>query len=116
MIKFIQSVFLFCLIVIVAGCASNQDQITRIPPPDDFNPIFLKYKDLPGQKVMTIAVDPTGEWSFGYDFNKDTLEEAAVNAATYCDQSRDKFKVVSKARLFAVNDEIVYYDNVINKK
>jgi hypothetical protein len=114
--KFIQSVFLFCLIVIIAGCASNQGQMARIPPPSDFDPIFMRYKDLPGQKVMTIAVDPTGEWSFGYDFNKDTLEEAAVNAATYCDQSRNKYKVISKARLFAVNDEIVYYNDALSKK
>ena len=65
---------------------------------------------MPGQKVMVVAVDPTGEWSFGYDDNRATLEEAAKNAATKCDKEREERKVFTKAKLFAVNNEIVYYN------
>jgi hypothetical protein len=74
------------------------------------NPVFLRYKELPGQKVMTVAVDPTGQWAFGYDHSRATLEEAAQTAAVKCDAAREKHKVFTRAKLFAVNDEIVYYN------
>ena len=97
------------LLLTVYGCASGTYE-SRLAPPDAFNPTFLKYKELPGQKVMVIAVDPTGQWAYVYDYNSATLEEAAKNAATKCDKEREKHEVFAKAKLFAVNDEIVYYN------
>jgi len=100
---------LSALLSTVFGCASGTYE-TRLPPPNAFNPTFIKYKELPGQKVMVVAVDQTGQWACGFDHSRATLEEAARNAATKCDIGRKKNQVLSKAKLFAVNDEIVYYN------
>jgi len=105
----IKIALLSALLSTVFGCATGTYE-TRLRPPDAFNPIFLKYKELPGQKVMVVAVDISGQWAFGYDVNRGTLEEAAQNAAVKCDKARKKLQVFAKAKLFAVNDEIVYYN------
>lgn len=107
---FIKATLLFALLTTVFGCASGTYE-TRRAPPDTFNSIFMQYKELPGQKVMMVAVDPSGVWAFGYDFNKATVEEAAQNATIKCDKSREKYSVFTKASPFAINDEIVYYKN-----
>jgi hypothetical protein len=94
------------------GCSTMTDERyeTRLQPPESFNPIFLRYKEQPENKVIVVAVDPGGHWAFGYDHSRDTLQEAAENAALKCDKARKKHKVYSKAKLFAVNNEVVYYD------
>jgi len=108
---FIKLAVLSALLSVVYGCASSGDKFeTRTPPPDALNPVFMRYKELPGEKVFVVAVDPTGQWAFGYDSNRETLEEAAVNAAVKCDEARKKHRVFTKAQLFAVNDEVVYYN------
>lgn len=105
--------FIFAVILsAVCGCATSGvegEYETRLMPPQDLNPIFMKYKELPGNKVFVVAVDPTGQWAFGYDHSRATLEEAAQNAAIKCDRAREKHQVFSKAKLFAVNDDVVYY-------
>lgn len=106
---FIKFTLLSAVLATLFGCASGTYE-TRLSPPDAFNPVFLRYKALPGQKVMTVAVDPTGRWAFGYDHSRDTLEEAAETAAVKCDKAREKHQVSAKAKLFAINDEIVYYN------
>ena len=105
----IKIALLSALLATVYGCASGTYE-TRLAPPEAMNPVFLRYKELPGQKVFVVAVDPTGQWAFGYDHSRATLAEAAENAAVKCDKARDKFKVFSKAKLFAINDEIVYHN------
>lgn len=97
------------LLSTVYGCASSGFE-SRLPPPDALNPVFMRYKELPGQKVFVIAVDPTGQWAFGYDHSRVTLEEAAQNAAVKCDTARSKHQVLATGKLFAVNDEVVYYN------
>ncbi len=107
----IKIALLSVLLSTVYGCASSGKKFeTRLPPPDALNPVFMRYKALPGQKVFVVAIDPTGQWAFGYDKNCTTLEEAARNAAIRCDKERKKHKVFTSAKLFAVNDEIVYYN------
>lgn len=96
------------MLTTVFGCASGTYEF-RLAPPDAFNRVFMHYKELPGQKVMMIAVDPTGLWSYGFDYDKATIEEAAQNATIKRDKAREKYSVFSKAKLFAVNDEIVYH-------
>ena len=108
---FIKLTVLSALLSVVYGCASSGDKFeTRVPPPDAINAIFMRYKELPGEKVFVVAVDPTGRWAFGYDVKRETLEEAARNAAIKCDDSRKKHGVFTKAKLFAVNNEVVYYN------
>lgn len=107
----IKSVLLVALLATVFGCASSGDKFeARLAPPDEFNLQFQQYKQLPGEKAMVIAVDPGGRWAFGFDHSQNSLEEAAKNAAIKCDAAREKFKVFSKGKLFAMNDEVVYYD------
>ena len=67
---------------------------------------------------MVVAVDPiplgiTREpnWAFGYDDSRATLEEAAKNAAIKCDKARKKHKVFAKGKIFAINDEVIYYND-----
>ncbi len=108
--KFIRFALLSTLLATLCGCTSGTYE-ARLDPPKAFNTHFMDYKSMPGQKVMLIAVDPTGQWAFGYDHSRTNLAEAAENAAIKCDIARKKLKVFTKAKLFAVNDEIVYYKN-----
>ncbi len=106
----IKIVLLSALLSTVYGCASSGKKFeTRLAPPEAFNLNFLQYKEQPGQKVMVVAVDPNGQWAFGYDYNRATLEEAAEKAAVKCDKARSDNMVFTRGKLFAVNDEIVYY-------
>jgi hypothetical protein len=106
---FIKLVLLSAVLLSLYGCASGTYE-TRLAPPDSFNPVFLRYKEQPGQKVMVAAIDPTGQWAFGYDYGRTNLQEAAETAALRCDKQREEHKVFTKAKLFAINDEIVYYN------
>ena len=99
------------LLSTVFGCATSSDRFeARLTPPDGFNPIVMRYKQLPGEKVIVVAVDPGGRWAFGYDHGQGSLQEAAKNAAMKCDKARAKHKVFTKAKIFAINDEVVYYN------
>ena len=105
----IKIVLLSVLLSSVYGCASSGKQHEiRLRPPEAFNTYYLGYTKLQEPKVCVIAVDASGEWAFGYSAGT-TLEDAAQKATVSCDQQRDKFKIFTKAKLFAVNDEIVYY-------
>lgn len=107
----IRSAVICGLMLTLFGCATSSQQYeTRLQPSEGFNPIFLKYKELPGEKVIVVAVDPSGNWAFGYDHGKTSLSEAAEVAATRCDKARENFKVFSKAKIFAINNQVVYYD------
>lgn len=106
---FVKFVLLSALLATVYGCASGTYE-TRLPPPEEMNPVFMRYKELPGQKVFVVAVDPTGQWAFGYDHGRATLAEAAESAAAKCDKAREKFNIFTKAKLYAINDEVVYFN------
>jgi len=106
---FTKFALLAVLLSSVFGCATSGDKFqARLTPPDAFNPIFMSYKELPGEKVLVVAVDPGGRWAFGYDYGQDDLTVAAENAAIKCDKARKKFKVFTKAKIFAVNNEVIY--------
>jgi hypothetical protein len=108
---FIKSALLAALLAAVFGCATSGEKFeTRLAPPDAFNPTFMLYKQMPGQKVMAVAVDPGGRWAFGFDHSKATLEEAETNALAKCNSAREDHKVFFTAKIFAINDEVVYYD------
>lgn len=108
---FIKSAVLIVLLSTVFGCATSGDKFeARLAPPDSLNPIFMGYKELPGEKVMTIAVDPGGSWAFGLDHSRATIEEAAKNATIKCDKARKDYNIFTKAKIFAINNDVVYYD------
>jgi hypothetical protein len=95
----------------VFGCAtSDTDFQTHLQMPESFNPIFHRYKALPEEKVLVVAVDPGGRWAFGYDHSRESLEEAAMNAAIKCDKARKKHNVFTEGTIFAVNDDVIYND------
>jgi hypothetical protein len=119
---FIKLALLSAVLVALCGCTSEPYE-TRYAPPDAFSPVFLRYKKLPGQKVMVVAIDPKPlgvkrdpYWAFGYDDSCATLEEAAKNAAIKCDKERKKHKVYAKSKIFAINDEVVYFNNQSSAK
>lgn len=97
-------------LLFITGCASTGDFETRLRPPESINPVFMRYKQLPEPKVFVVAVDPTGQWAFGYDHSASSLEEAAKMAAIKCDSARKKYQVFATAKLFAINNDVVYYD------
>ena len=101
---------LVVVLISLFGCAGSGTFETHLSPPEDFNPIFLEYKKLGGEKVMVVAIDPGGHWAFGYDHNRANLREAAESAAVKCDEARKKHEVYTKAKIFAVNNDIIYYD------
>ncbi|MEI8206509.1 MAG: hypothetical protein WCG03_06490 [Kiritimatiellales bacterium] len=114
---FIKFALLSAVLVTLCGCTSEPYE-TRYAPPNAFSPIFLRYKAMPGQKVMVVAVDPVPlginrepNWAFGYDESRATLEEAAENAAIKCDKARKKHKIFAKGKIFAINDEVIYYND-----
>ncbi len=91
------------------GCATSDAPFeTALQPPDAFNAHFQRYLALPEEKVLVIAVDPGGRWAFAYDHNRETLKEAAENAAIKCDRAREKHKVFAKGKIFAINNKVVY--------
>ncbi|MFA5689331.1 MAG: hypothetical protein WC959_09335 [Kiritimatiellales bacterium] len=96
-------------LLLVYGCASK-NAVCRLMPPEEMNGPFLRYKDLPGEKVFVCAVDPSGAWTFAYDYDRATTEEAAKTAAERCDVQREKIGVLNKGKLYAVNNEVVYFD------
>lgn len=110
---FIKMVLLVSVLFTLFGCATTDGEKfeARLRPPQEFNPIFLKYKEFSGQKVLVVAVDPGGNWAFGFDYDRDTILEAAEKAAVKCDKARKKHQVFTRAKIFAINDEVVYYDS-----
>jgi hypothetical protein len=100
------------VVVTLSGCATmDNGGDTRLAPPDEINTVFLRYKEFPGEKVMVVAVDPAGLWGYGFDYGRETLAEAAESAATLCDKAREDLNIMNKAKIFAINDEVVYYKN-----
>ena len=110
--KLLQLILMSVVLVSICGCATTDRKKyeTRLRPPDEFNPVWMRYQELPGEKVMVIAVDMDGAWAFGYDHGLSSLAEAAESATIKCDKTRKQHKVFTKPKLFAVNDKIVYYD------
>jgi hypothetical protein len=107
-----QLAFVAAILSSVVGCSTDKQFTTRLPPPDEFNTYFQRYKELPGEKIMVVAVDPGQDnWAFAFDDSKDSLQDAAKNAAIKCDTARKKFNVFSKGKIFAINNDVVYYDN-----
>ncbi len=54
--------------VLLAGCASDVAYVPQIPPHAQAK--LLDYYEQPDNKVFVIAIDPGGDYAFGYDYGK----------------------------------------------
>lgn len=107
---FTRFLFVFVVVAIVAGCASNVVYIPKIPPHAQAK--LLDYFEQPGNKVFIIAIDPSGDYAFGYDYGKPTLKEAAKVAVEKCDASRDAQGIIARPYIYALNNKVVYEDMI----
>ena len=107
---FIKFLFVSMVVVLVAGCASDVAYVPQIPQRAQAK--LLDYFDQPDNKVFVIAVDPGGDFAFGYDYGKSTLKEAATMAVEKCDASREAHGIIAKPYIYAINDKVVYEEMI----
>lgn len=107
---FTRFLFVSVVVAIVAGCASNIVYIPKIPPQAQAK--LLDYFEQPGNKVFIIAIDPSGDYAFGYDYGKPTLKAAAKVAVEKCDASREIQGIVARPYIYALNNRVVYEDMI----
>lgn len=104
---------IFCvvtLVSVIAGCASDSIFIPKLPP--EAQAKLLDYYEQPDNKVFIIAIDPGGDFAYGYDYGKATLKEAAKVAVEKCDASRETIGVIARPYVYALNDKVVYEDMI----
>jgi hypothetical protein len=99
------------LISVVAGCASNDSvYVPKVPP--GVQAQLLDYFAQPDNKVFILAVDPGGDYAFGYDYGKATTKEAAKAALDMCEDGRKSLGIAGDPIVYALNDKVVYEDSV----
>lgn len=104
--------FLFAsvLVAMLAGCASDVAYVPKLPP--EAQAKLLDYLEQPDNKVFIIAIDPSGDYAYGYDYGKPTLEEAAKVAVEKVDASRETSGIIARPYVYALNDRIVYEEMI----
>ncbi len=107
---FVRFLFASVLVAVLAGCASDVAYIPKIPPHAQAK--LLDYFEQPDNKVFIIAVDPSGNYAFGYDYGKETLKEAAKVAVEKCDASREASGIIARPYIYALNDKVVYEEMI----
>jgi len=103
----------FCSVLVVAvlaGCASKSAYIPKVPVKAQAQ--LLDYFEQPDNKVFILAVDPGGQYAFGYDYGKGSIREAAKSAVKQCDANRKAYGIVAKPYVYAINDKVVYADMI----
>ncbi len=98
------------LVAMLAGCASDAVYVPKIPPHAQAK--LLDYFEQPDNKVFIIAIDPSGNYAFGYDYGKPTLKEAAKVAIEKCDASRESSGIIARPYIYALNDKVVYEEMI----
>jgi hypothetical protein len=98
------------LLAVVAGCASDVYYVPQLPT--EAQAKLLDYYKQPKNRVFVIAVDPSGDYAYGYDYGKATLKEAAKVAVEKCDANRESHGIVAKPYIYAINDKVVYEDMI----
>ena len=94
------------VVAVVAGCASDIVYIPEVPA--HVQAKLMDYDKQPGNKAFVLAVDPSGVYSFGYEYGQDSLKEAVRIATEKCEAGRDAHRVAGKGYIYALNDEVVY--------
>ena len=97
-------------LVVVAGCASNMVYVPTVPAKVQAQ--LIDYFEQPDNKVFVLAVDPGGEYAFGFDQGKSTLKEAAKVAVEMCDANRKAHGIFAKPYIYAINDKVVYEEMI----
>ncbi len=98
--------FASVLVALLAGCVSDVIYVPPIPPHAQAK--LLDYFEQPDNKVFIIAIDPSGNYAFGYDYGKPTLKDAARVAVEKCDASREANAILARPYIYALNNEVVY--------
>lgn len=107
---FARVLFASVLVAMLAGCASDVVYVPKIPPHAQAK--LLDYFEQPDNKVFVIAVDPSGDYAFGYDYGKPTLKEAAKVAVEKCDASRESSGIIARPYIYALNNDVVYEEMI----
>jgi len=97
-------------LAVVAGCASSTVYVPKVP--SKVQAQLLNYFELSDNKVFVLAVDPNGDYAFGFDQGKSTLKEAAKVATEMCDANRRARGVFAKPYIYAINDKVVYEEMI----
>lgn len=105
--KFLSIVFIGGL---MAGCASDFAYVPQIPQHAQAK--VLDYFEQPDQKVFVIAIDPSGDYAFGYEYGKKSLKEAATIAVEKCNANRESHRVVARPYIYAINNKVVYEEMI----
>ncbi len=95
---------------LVAGCASDVAYVPKIPA--EVQAKLLDYHAQPGNKVFVLAVDPGGDYAYGYDYGKATLKDAAKVAVEKVDAQREASGIVGRPYVYALNDRVVWSEMV----
>ena len=98
------------VVALIAGCASDVAYVPTVPPRAQAK--LLDYNKQPENKVFVIAVDPCGDFSFGYDYGKPTIKEASKIALEKCDAGREALGVNAASYIYAINDKVVYEEQI----
>lgn len=107
---FVKILSVAIVVAFLSGCASDSVYVPKIPPQAQAK--LLDYFEQPDNKVFIIAIDPGGDFAYGYDYGKATLKEAAKVAVEKCDASRESSGVVARPYIYALNDKVVYEDMI----
>lgn len=97
------------VVTLIAGCASDV-YVPQLPPHAQAK--LLDYFEQPNNKVFVIAVDPNGDFAYGYDYGKATTREAFIVAKEKCEASREELGVLCPPNIYAINDTVVYESSI----
>ena len=102
--------FISTIVALVAGCATDVVYVPKLPTHAQAK--FLDYLEQPDNKVFVVAIDPGGDYAFGYDYGKPTLKEAAKVAVEKCDANREAHGIVAKSYIYAINNKVVFEEMI----
>jgi len=98
------------VVTLIAGCASDSVYVPKIPPHAQAK--LLDYFEQPDNKVFVIAIDPGGDFAYGYDYGKPSLKAAAKVAVEKCDAQREAHGIIAKPYIYALNDRVVFEEMI----
>ena len=98
------------IVAVITGCATDVVFVPRLPTHAQAK--LLDYLEQPDNKVFVVAIDPGGDFAFGYDYGKPTLKEAAKAAVEKCDANRESHGIVAKSYIYAINNKVVFEEMI----